>query len=76
MISGSVSVCPSSSSEGQAAGLEHASGGLVELEERIAQVVSEAILEVAPLALPLVSVEAGLLHTWLGRHARDRQTPQ
>ena len=62
--------------ERHAAGFEHARDEVVELEERIARVVSEAVLEVAPLALPFVSVEAGLLHTWVVPRARDRQTPQ
>ena len=59
---GSVSVCPSSSQERQSRRLEHAGDELVELEERIARIVAEALLQVAPFALPLVFVEAGLLH--------------
>jgi len=43
-------------------GLEHARDQLVEREERVARIVTHALFEVAPLALPLVSVESGFLH--------------
>jgi hypothetical protein len=62
--------------ERRAAEFEHALDEIVELEERVARVLSEAILEVARLVLPFASVEAGLLRLGSVPRARGRQTPQ
>lgn len=57
--------------------LEHARDEIVQLEERVARVVPEALFEVAPLAFPIVSVETGLLlHAWVVPRLSDRETRQ
>src|SRR5581483_5780330 len=53
---------PRALTERDAACFEHARNQVVELEERVPGVVAETLLEVAPLALPFVPVEAGVLH--------------
>ena len=59
-----------------AARLEHARDEIVQLEERVARIVPEALLEVAPLRFPLMPVEAGLLHAWVVPRVRDCETRQ
>jgi len=56
--------------------LEHARDEVVQLEERIARIVPEALLQVAPLALPFMSVEPGLLHAWVVPRVSDCETRQ
>src|SRR5262245_51794734 len=75
-VSGSVSVCASTLAERQPPRLEYASDKTVELEERIARIVPEALLQVTPFALPYGCVEAGLSHAGVVPRGRDRQTPQ
>ena len=62
--------------ERQAPRLEHARDEIVQGEERIARIVPEALLQVAPLRFPFMPIEPGLLHAWVVPRVRDCQTPQ
>src|SRR5205823_7403402 len=59
----------------QATCLEHARDQVVELEKRVAGIVAQALLEIAPFALPFVSVETRFLHDWVVPGRREARNP-
>src|SRR5205814_6007637 len=61
--------------ERHAARFEHARDEVVELEQRVAGIVAEALFEIAPLALPLVPVETWFLHETVVPRAGEARNP-